>query len=304
VVGNECSATLVENTKYNPDLKPETSKGYSFGLIFEPVKGYETTLDYFNIDRSNVIGLQAVQQLVNMAANGMTPAGSTVIRRPFNPATDQTFQANDAQINPPAVINDFTYYGVNAGALQGVSRSVQNITEQKTSGVDVAFKGTQKLGSVGTLHEILDATYTINFYDTSVSDLSDNLAGSYGVPRVAGSLTLVLDVGSFSHSLRFNYTGATTLQSGYPDTNWSAAGCANNNYTADQCQVRSNRTTDYAVSYIGIKNLILGANVINLFQQRAPIDIKASGGVNFVVPNNLQDAMGRMLNLSANYKFK
>ncbi|TDK66076.1 TonB-dependent receptor [Sapientia aquatica] len=299
VQGNECSASIPDEVKNNPGLKPETSKSYSLGIVFEPVKGYATTLDFFSIDRSNVIGLQGAQQLLNQASVGATPAGSIVNRRPFNTAADQSFLSNDAALGGQ---NDFTTYGVTAGAVQDIIRAMQNISEQKTSGIDIAFLGKQSLGQFGSLRETLDGTYTLKFYDTSVSTLSDNLVGSYYIPHFAANFTLVWDFKSFSNSLRYNYTGGFSEQAGQQDTNWNAAGCAANNLTPAQCHVASHRTTDYAISYNGIKNLTLGLNVINVFQQKAPIDIKGFG-LGATYGTNLQDAQGRILNLSANYKF-
>jgi len=299
VAGNECGASIPDEVKNNPALKPETSKSYSFGLIFEPVKGYATTLDYFNIDRSNVIGLQSAQQLLNQAAIGQLPAGSAVNRYPFNQNADPSFSANDVALGGQ---NDFTYYGVTSGPVQDIVRSMQNISEQKTSGIDVAFHGNQKLDGYGTLREVLDGTYTLGFYDTSVSTINENLVGTYLIPHFAASLTLIWDFKNFSNSLRYNYTGGFDLQSFQADSNWNLAGCAANNLSPDQCRVSSNRTTDYAISYTGIKNLVLGLNIINVFQQKAAIDIRGFG-IDTAIPSNLQDAEGRMLNVSVNYKF-
>ena len=92
------------------------------------------------------------------------------------------------------------------------------------------------------------------------------------------------------------------MQLGQGDTTWSLDGCASANFSAQQCRVTSNRTTDYALSYKGFKNLVLGMNVINLFQQKQAADLRAFG-VSGVIPTSLQDAEGRMLNLSLNYKF-
>ncbi|MET3109398.1 iron complex outermembrane receptor protein [Oxalobacteraceae bacterium GrIS 1.18] len=300
VTGNECTASTPDQVKNNPGLKPETSKSYSFGLIFEPVKGYAATADYFNIDRSNVIGLQTAQALLALDAKGMTPAGSKVNRVPLNQNADQSFQANDAALGGQ---NDFTQYGVTAGAIQDIVRGLQNISEQKTSGIDISFQGNQKLGELGTLREILDGTYTLSFYDTSVSTLSDNLVGTYGIPHAAANFTLVWDFKNFSNSLRYNYTGGYELQAGQSDAQWSISGCAAVNFSPSQCRVASNRTTDYAISYTGIKNLVLGMNIMNLFQQKASADLR-NFGVGSAVPSNLQDAQGRMLNLSVNYQFK
>ncbi|PRC94510.1 TonB-dependent receptor domain-containing protein [Solimicrobium silvestre] len=300
VIQNECSNSIPEAVLNNPNLKPETSKSFSFGLVFEPVKGYSTSLDYWHIDRSNTIGLPSAQQVITNAASGVATPGSNVNRAPFNPNGDQTFSANDGLLGGQ---NDFTKYGVTAGPILNMSQSLENISEQSTSGVDIALKATQSIGTWGKLSGVLDGTYTISYYDTSISTASENLVGQYGFPHMVANFTAIWDFQSFSNSLRYNYTGGYDSQQGQSDTTWSIAGCASSGFSATQCRVASNRTTDYALSYTGIKNLALGLNIINIFQQKAAPDFRAFGQ-DGLFPPNTQDAMGRMLRLSLNYKFK
>jgi len=296
---NECNNSVPDEVKNNPNLKPETSKSFGFGLLFEPVKGYSTSLDYWHIDRTNTIGLQTAQQLLAESATGATPAGSTVNRSALNTAADPSFSTNDTALNGQ---NDFTHYGVTVGPIQDIERGMQNISDQSTSGIDLTFSGLTSLGDWGKLKGVLDSTYNLTYYDTSISTSTENLIGQYGYAHFIASMTVVWDFKDFSNSLRYNFTGGYDLQLGQSDTSWSEAGCASNGFSSSQCRVASSRTTDYALFYTGYKNLTLGMNIINLFQQRAPADLRAFG-VSGIIPTNLQDAEGRMLRLSLNYKF-
>lgn len=289
VQANECSFGLSDEVKNNPGLKPETSRSFSFGTVIEPVKGYSASLDYWHINRTNTIGLPSTAQLLN---GGPLPPGTTLNYGTFNPNSDPTFTAAET-----------AQYGVTTGPLLGVVRQMENISDQSTSGVDVAFKSKTGLDDWGTLRTVLDATYNRTYYDTSISTSTDNLVGQYGFPRVVASYTVIWDINTVSNSLRFNYTGGYELQQGLSDVTWNLTGCAANNYTAQQCRAASIRTVDYAISYTGITNLVLGANIINLFQQKQPADLRAFG-VDGIVPTSLQDAEGRMLRVSLNYKFK
>jgi iron complex outermembrane receptor protein len=103
--------------------------------------------------------------------------------------------------------------------------------------------------------------------------------------------------------VRFNYISGYALQEGTTDTAWSLAGCAQNNFTPDQCRVKSGQTVNYYLAYTGIKNLTLSMNLMNVFNQLAPADLRAFG-VDGVIPTSLQDAEGRMLRLAVSYKFK
>ncbi|HEX7643820.1 MAG TPA: TonB-dependent receptor [Burkholderiaceae bacterium] len=287
VQANECSFGLADEVKNNPNLQPETSRTVSVGMVLEPVKGFTSSVDYWNINRKNTIGLESTAQLLSGAP---LPSGVTLNRSTLNAGSDPTFTAAE-----------ISQYGVTAGPLQNVIREMENISEQRTSGVDFGFKTSNKT-SIGRLSTAMDATYLIGYYDSSISDIHDNLAGQYGYPRYNFSLTVSLDRENYLNSLRLNYIAGTSLQQGDTDTAWNAAACAANNFTPDQCRVKRSQTVDYYFAYTGFKNLTISANILNLFQQRAPADLRAFG-VGGIIPTSLQDAEGRMLRLSIDYKF-
>jgi len=288
VQSNECNFSIADEVKNNPDLQPESSRTVSVGMVLEPVKGYTGSIDYWNINRKNTIGLTSTAQLLS---GGPIPAGTTINRAPLSTASDPTFTAAE-----------ISQYGVTDGPLQNIIRELENISEQRTSGIDLGAKASKKT-SIGRVSLAVDATYTIGYFDSSISDIHDNLAGQYAFPRVVANATLSLDTEHFSHSLRVNYNSGYELQEGNQDTSWSLSACAANNFTPDQCRVKGSQTVDYYFAYMGIKNLTLAANVLNLFQQRAPADLRAFG-VGGIIPTSLQDAEGRMLRVSASYKFK
>jgi len=283
-----CSFGLADEVKNNPQLKPETSTSYNLGVVFEPIKGYSLTVDYWRIDRQNTIGLTSTQQLLM----GNVPPGTVVNRAPLNPAADPIFTAAE-----------ITAYGVTAGPLQSVVREMQNISEQKTSGVDLNFDTVTGLGAWGKLSILGRSTYNISYYDTSVSTLQDNLVGQYGMPKWVAYLQTAWILPTMTNGLRFNWTSSYALQDGQSDSTWSIAGCAAAKVTAAECRVGRAQTLDYFFSYTGFKNLTLSANVRNVFFQRAPADLR-SFGVGGIIPTNLQDAQGRMLQLRAEYTFK
>lgn len=288
VVAAACNFALADETENNPNLQPESSRGASAGIVLEPIKGYSVSLDYWNIDRKNTIGLTNDSQLLD---GGPIPPGTTLYRAPLSPTSDPIFTAAE-----------IAQYGVTSGPLLKVVRELQNISEQKTSGIDLGLKGITKTG-IGKVTTALDGTYLIGYYDTTVSDIHDNLAGQYYFPRFTGNLTVSLDSAQVQQSLRFNYTSGYALQYGNADVTWSEAGCAANHFTPDQCRVKGAQTVNYYLAYIGTKNLTVSANLFNVFNQRAPADLRAFG-VGGIVPTSLQDAEGRMLRLSVDYKFK
>ena len=106
----------------NPALKPEVSRSYSLGMVFEPVRGTSFTVDYWNIKRKDEIGIKDTQEL--LAAEGETlPAGSSIVRGSL--AQDPSFTAAER-----------AQYGVTVGPLSSVTRSFENVSRTKTSGID------------------------------------------------------------------------------------------------------------------------------------------------------------------------
>jgi iron complex outermembrane recepter protein len=54
----------------NPNLAPEESTNYNFGVTWQPAEGLSTSLDYWSFDFTNQIALEAAQQVINADPNG------------------------------------------------------------------------------------------------------------------------------------------------------------------------------------------------------------------------------------------
>ena len=102
----------------NANLKPETSTNYNLGVTWKPVRGLETSLDYWNFRFRDQIALQNAQATINANPSG------------------------------PAVIRDPT------GTLLGVNVSYFNSGRTNTDGLDFALKYSFELaGGLFTLNE-------------------------------------------------------------------------------------------------------------------------------------------------------
>jgi len=118
----------------NPDLGPETSKSYNFGVIYNFSNDVNFSIDYYNYDISDIIDSDTQFVIDNFGLDS-----TIVVRRPTSIANDpgEVIQVND---------------------------SFQNIGDLKTSGIDLdlryAFEtnmGEFKLGYV--------MNYVLNFED-------------------------------------------------------------------------------------------------------------------------------------------
>ncbi|HEX5684849.1 MAG TPA: TonB-dependent receptor [Ideonella sp.] len=297
---NECGTSIPEITANNPKLKPETSKSFTLGLGFQPIRHWSGTVDYWRIYRKDEIGLRSIQEM--LSAEASQPAG-TINRAPLasdaDRALDPTFQLNGLN-----GANEFTTYGVTAGAITSVHDMFLNLLRTKTSGLDLSVKG-EIPTPAGPLSLDVDTTYTIDYrnWSTTRDGWGDNLAGRYGTPRWVVNVTTGMKTGDFGHSLRYVWNSSTSLQSDFDDEEWTIEGCADARVPipASDCKVRDYHRWDYSIAYSGIKDFVIGLNVRNLFNQRPPADLRA---LNFsTIPPDAEDVQGRMLKLSLQYKF-
>lgn len=286
----ECGGGVANITSNNPTLKPEVSRSLSLGLVFEPTKDFNVAIDYFNIHRQDEIGLKSTQEL--LAAEGNLPPGSSINRNPLG--ADSVFTAAEQE-----------KYGVTVGQLSSIVNRFENVSRTKTEGFDLGVNSTFGLGGatvdVGFLATYVKAYYS---YSTVINAYGNNLAGTYGIPRLSASLTAALTTGPFVNGIRIQHSSATSLQTDYFDDNWSLAGCAAKGISADDCRVGTTSRLDYFFNYKGVKNLTFGVYVRNLLNQFPAFDARAltdTGGN--VIPQQAEDAQRRALKLSVEYKF-
>jgi iron complex outermembrane receptor protein len=285
VVRSECAAGITNVVSNNPALRPEVSRGYSMGLLFEPLPDTSFTLDYWKLDRKNEIGLRSTAQLLEQ--EGQLPPGLDVHRAPL--ASDSTFTTPDLQKT----------YGITSGPLLGVDNMFVNVSRTRTDGIDFGAR-TRMTTRAGSLELSVLGTWLNSFqtYSEARGGYGDNLAGRYGYSRWNATFTGALSTGPFLNGVKLTYRSGTTLQGDYYDTDWSPEGCAAGGLSARECRVAASITTDYFFSYSGVKNLTLSAYVGNVFNRRAPLDRRA---IDTTPP--AQDVMGRTLHVSVNYKF-
>ncbi|MFN3304497.1 MAG: TonB-dependent receptor [Roseateles sp.] len=72
----DCSDTWTTFNYSNPRLKPEKSRQFSLGAVFEPARGVSVNLDYWNIEKRNLISTLGVDVILS----DLDKYGSLVIR--------------------------------------------------------------------------------------------------------------------------------------------------------------------------------------------------------------------------------
>jgi iron complex outermembrane recepter protein len=161
----------------NKDLKPETSKQFSFGVVFDPVSWASISVDYYDTKIDGRITNMSAQTIINRTLNpalGAVPALFSVTR---DPAT---------------------------GAITNVTRGAVNEGTQNTSGLDMSFKTDFRLGSWGRLRNNLQVSYVDKFTVNG----GRNLIGDQGSPKYRVNLGNTWTWNKLTTNLAFNHIPA------------------------------------------------------------------------------------------------
>ncbi len=277
----DCSGTVVAITSGNPDIQPETSTTWTVGVIFEPVRSFNASFDYWAIKTEDKI-TGADPQAVADNPSGFPAA--TIIR------------GNDDLPGIP-----------NSGTLYAVSAPYENADSVKTNGYDVTATYRTPVKNYGNLTTSLQWTHILKFtrniggttYSYAGTHGPTSLSSSAGMPKDRFNVVIGWDRGPWNVAGTVRYVGPMDdIESRQqPD-------CLN---FGDEgyCTVASFTTLDLAASYKGFKNWEIFGSVINVFNATAPFDRQAGyGSYNFNYNYALAGAVGTQFNLGARYTFK
>jgi len=298
----------------NPNIKPETAKSYTLGLIVEPWAGTSATLDFWKIDRKD--------EIVQADPASIIPAGTPLTGTPLS---------RIAGAQP----NTFIYYD-SAGDLSTVTGFYRNAASTKTDGVDLELRHKMNLGEIGKLTAQLNWTHVNKFKRTDPDGNTFDYAGTQGpivlsagagTPKDKATLSLTWDRGPWTVTGAMNYVGPlkmidhkgeTVTDNGdgtvTDDTNglvYSSNGATNcavfdtagNPY--NNCRVPSFITFDLFAKWTPIKNLDINVSVQNVLDRKAPFDpyLVNTYGINYNQTWHQAGAVGRFFTVGAKYSF-
>jgi iron complex outermembrane recepter protein len=268
--GGPGSAVAVLTTS-NPNLKPETSRSYTFGVILEPIRHNALTVDYFYIRRDREIS-PAPYSLDN-AIRTPAPPGSTL---------------------PGPIIEYLTPY-VNA------SYSV-------TAGVDAGWKTLLDLGGYGAITTTLDVTHLIQSQQTFdgvtyhyVGTVGPTaLSGSTGTPANRGNFTVDWTRGPLSLGTTLNYRSA---MQGIDESLGFPVQCLQLSATNPHCYVAGFGYANVYGQYNVNEHLQVMANVTNVTNRLPALDNVTYGGMNYDASFDQAGAIGRFMEATVRYRF-
>ena len=280
---NDCAASVAAVKIGDPNLQPETSKGYTLGMVWDPIPGLSTAIDAWQIKRENEI----------------------------NP-----MPYNEAAALPTAVRADNNLIGANGqpipntGTLLISNAPYRNSSYTEIKGIDFDVRYRMNLGEYGRTSFGLTWTHINSWMRAESATKKYEYAGTHGncdtsncagTPKDKGSFNASWDIGSFGLSTNINHRGkmknvqfegdlcASSLLGGAPAPN-------------AECKIGSFTTVDLSGRWNVTRQLQIYASINNLFDKIAPLDPLTYGGMSYN-PMDASGAIGRFFKLGARYSF-
>ena len=290
----------------NPNLKPETSRSFTAGAVFEPVRGLSFTVDYYNVKKNDVIvaGPDAGTARANYYAGLPLPAGYSV------GAVDAVDPLFPAALPRVLVING-PY--VNAGFF-------------KTQGLDFSASAELPISDGVKFYSRLDVNKILKFdvdFGDGVTRKYVGTLGPYelssgaGTPEWRGNWQNTLELGDFSLTATAYYVSSikqVAADEEAPGPNGeidlSCATAAGDLYpypnAAAQesfCKIKRFIYADLNITWKVNDSFTFYANVGNVTNERAPLAPASYSGVNYLPTWHYAGVIGRTFSAGAKFKF-
>jgi iron complex outermembrane receptor protein len=260
-----CADNWPTERQSNPKLKPETSKQFSMGAVFEPHPLWSVSLDYWDIRKNDLI----------------SDIGDEVILSNLDKYRHLVTRDED-------------------GIISNIVLQKDNRGRQNTSGFDLVadFRGANT--SVGKFSGRLTGTLIVKSeQQSSAGDPYISNLGKFvnegAVQRWRHRLSADWEFAPFTLTLGNSYISGYDDQNSAIDTNAGSVVVAN--------KVKAYSLWDMAASYDLNKALKLRAGVQNLFDTTPPFSNQAYHFISGYDPS-YTDPRGRFFYLSAQYKFR
>lgn len=283
---NDGTQTFSSRTGGNPELDPETSNTYTYGLVYQPqwLRGFSASVDYWNVDIDGAIGLLGFQRIVDDCYAGAADVCTLVTRDPTTQRLSQVRNISqniataagegvDVELGYQSQVGLFTDGAERLGVRVFWSHLMENSTTTDRANPATYFDSAGQTG-VGVLPE--DAITAVLNY--GIGSLNVGLSGRY--------------ISSGINNKRYNLPTATR-----PDVE---------DNTVDSA-FYVNLTGSYAWEMSG-GNLEVYGNVQNLLDRDPPLvplqfDASLSQTVAGETNSGLFDLLGRRYTLGVRFRY-
>jgi iron complex outermembrane recepter protein len=275
----------------NPNLKPEKSRSFTFGLVVQPTSWLNASLDYYNIKKSNVIvPSDPGVALSDYFATGKVPTGYTML---FD-TPDSAYPG--APLRPVFVGADY----INGDWL-------------KTTGVDLDLQAHFDFSNGIKYISELQGTQIFQWKE-DINGLVESYVGTQGpyelssgagTPRTRGNWANTIEYGPLSLTATVYFT-SHQYESAEDET--GNIGCAdtlgaNGGPLATNCTLASFTYGNLVGSYKLNSHITLTASIDNVTNRKPPID-PLNYAANYYNPTyDYAGIIGRFWNLGVKVKF-
>lgn len=256
----------------NEKLKPESSKGWTFGVHLEPSASFSAGVDVWDVEMRDAV------------------AGVSEARAFADPVK---FRSLFTTYTEPSTGN--TYW-----AFQRLS---VNIGRTHNRGIDWQLTNRYKLGwgtftakAYGT--HMLKSDYTLAGTDDQWTNSMDFFGTNDAVTfRNIAAISGTLDTGALSNTLTAHY------RNNYTDAAQPAYNTATKLNETIRLEVPSYTTLDWQGRYQFNKAITLRVGIKNLMDKQPPLSLRASSGHQVGFDPRYADMYGRQAYITGNYKF-
>lgn len=277
----DCSISIGAVKIGNPNLKPETSKGYTLGMVWDPLANTSMSLDGWKIKRENEI-------------NPLAYADAAAL-------PDAIRNDNNLVVNGVAIPN--------TGTLLLSKAPYQNSSYTEIKGVDLDVKQRVRLGDYGRATFGLTWTHIASWLRAESATKKYQFAGTHGncdtsncagTPKDKISVTASWDKDSWNVSATANYRA--DMKNVYFEGDKCASVFADGSPAPGGCHLASFTSVDLSARYNVTKQLQVFGSISNLFDKIAPLDPLTYGGMSYN-PMDASGAIGRYFKAGARYQF-
>jgi iron complex outermembrane receptor protein len=282
---------LEEGNSGNPNLKPEKSSSFTFGVVVQPTSWLNASLDYYNIKKTNVIvPADPGVALLNYYANGTVLPGYTM-----------QFDAPDP-LHPTAPARP-TFVG--ADYING--------NWLKTTGLDLDLQAHFQFSNGIKYISEMTATQIFQWKEDVAGQVESyvgtqgpyNLSSGAGTPRTRGNWANTVEYGPLSVTATIYFT-SKEYESAQDVTGTTA--CfdtlgADGGPLANNCTMASFTYGNLVATYKLNDHITLTGSIDNVTDRKPPID-PLNYAANLYNPTyDYAGIVGRMWNLGVKVKF-
>ena len=301
----------------NPDLKPEKSRSFTAGVIFQPVRWFSATVDYYNVKKTDLIANgplsgAAINAYYSVAGNSYASAAAAAAAGcAAVAAVGAGYSCNLVDGVDPLFPNALPRVLI-------VNAPFVNVNSDKTEGLDFSATVTAPIGGSAKLTSRVEATYVIR-YDRDTAAGVQKFAGTLGpydlssgngTPRIRGNWQNTLDLGDYSISATAYYVGK--IKEVATDQGNLSTACTANLYKVSSsapgynafCYVKRFINVDLNQSIRVNDQFTFFVNVLNLFDAKAPVAPAAyASAPNFLTTWHYAGLIGRQFRAGASFRF-